>query len=89
MRIIQAMGFRYWKDTFGFYFEKDVYRFSVIQIGPFYDISYNKKIQLNFQLQDKVTGKISLLEGLQWILNIIRKDINNGTINHSGYLQPS
>ena len=66
-KFIQDSGYKYWKDPLGFYFERGLKRFSVIKIGPFLDVYYNLKENGKFVLQEKVTGKIQLLECLIWI----------------------
>jgi len=66
-KYIKDAGYKYWKDDMGFYFEAGIKRFSIIKVGPFLDVYYNKKENGKYTLQEKITGKIQLLECLQWI----------------------
>lgn len=68
-KFIQDSGYKYWKDKIGFYFERGIKRFSVIRIGPFLDVYYNKKENGKYTLQEKITGQISLLVCLRWIFD--------------------
>lgn len=69
-KFLKDSGFRYWKDKLGFYLERNLQRFSIIQIGPYYDVYYNKKENNTFILKDKLTGQISLIKVLQWIFQL-------------------
>lgn len=69
-KFLKDSGFKYWKDKLGFYLERNLQRFSVIQIGPYYDVYYNKKENNQFVLKGKLTGQISLLKVLQWIFQL-------------------
>ena len=66
-KYLKDMGYKYWKDDMGFYFEAGIKRFSVIKIGPFLDLYYNKRINGKFTLQEKETGKLRMIDCLQWI----------------------
>lgn len=69
-KFLKDSGFKYWKDKLGFYLERNLQRFSIIQIGPYYDVYYNKKENNAFILKDKLTGQISLIKVLQWIFQL-------------------
>lgn len=69
-KFLKDSGFKYWKDKLGFYLECNLQRFSIIQIGPYYDVYYNKKENNVFILKDKLTGQISLIKVLQWIFQL-------------------
>lgn len=66
-KYLKDASFKYWKDDMGFYFERGVQRFSVIKIGPFLDVYYNKIENGKYVLQEKKTGLIKVLDALQWI----------------------
>lgn len=66
-KFLKDSGYTYWKDKLGFYLSRGVKRFSVIQIGPFLDVYYNKKENGKYVLQEMLKGQISLLECLKWI----------------------
>ena len=68
-KFLKDSGYIYWKDKLGFYLERGIKRFSVIQIGPFLDVYYNKKENGKYVLQEKITGQISLLVCLRWIFD--------------------
>lgn len=66
-KFLKDSGYIYWKDKLGFYLSRGVKRFSVIQIGPFLDVYYNKKENGKYVLQEMLKGQISLLDCLKWI----------------------
>ena len=66
-KFLKDSGYLYWKDKLGFYLSRGIKRFSVIQIGPFLDVYYNKKEEGKYVLQEMLKGQISLLECLKWI----------------------
>lgn len=66
-KFLKDSGYRYWKDKIGFYLERGIKRFSVIKIGPFLDVYYNRKENGKYTLKEKLTGQISMFTVVRWI----------------------
>lgn len=66
-KFLKDMGYKYSKHAMGFYFDRALKRFSVVQIGDIYHAYYYKREDGKYVLQEQILGRILLLHCIQWI----------------------
>jgi hypothetical protein len=73
---IKNAGYKYSKDSLGFYFDNNLRRFSVMKTGPTFQCFLNIRVESGWQLKTKSqAGIVEFYQCLIWINNCIQKQI--------------
>lgn len=75
-QLIKAQGYKITSDKMGIYFKGHSNMFSFIKTGDIYNCYYNKNIDGEYQLQDKLQSQIMLDVCLRWVLSKISQNKN-------------
>jgi len=73
--IIKSFDYKMSQDQFGWYFEKDGKKFSIIKNIPVYSVYYNKQENDNWVLKNSKQSVLTINDCLAWITQIIQRNL--------------